>query len=265
VADVSLSVPPGRRIAVVGPSGAGKSSIAFLLLRFLPYESGSVRLNDVELDRLAGDDVRTAVGYVAQDAHLFDTTIAQNLRVGRRDASEQELREVVGRVGLLDWLDSLPAGLETAVGPAGSRLSGGQRRRIAVARALLARFDVLVLDEPTEHLDRAAADALTADLLSLTRGRSTILVTHRLDGLEAVDEVVVLSGGRLSERGSHARLLAAGGGYAALWEAEQAFSSSAPETPDPAASSTDGRKGATNGSVIAVAQEISFGQEELAP
>ncbi len=222
VVDVTLSVPPGHRVAVVGPSGAGKSSLAYVCLRFLPYEHGSVRLGDVELDRLAGDDVRTAVGYVAQDAHLFDTTVAQNLRVGRRDASGEELREALGRVGLLEWLDGLPEGLETDVGPAGSRLSGGQRRRIVVARALLARFDLLVLDEPTEHLDMAAADALTTDLLTLTRGRSTILVTHRLGGLEAVDEVVLLDGGRVVERGTHARLLASGGRYATLWRAEGA-------------------------------------------
>jgi thiol reductant ABC exporter CydC subunit len=219
---IDLAVPPGRRVAVVGPSGAGKSSLAYVLLRFLGYEEGSVRLDSVELSRLTGADARTVIGLVDQDSHLFDTTIARNLRIGRRDATDNELLEVVDRVGLADWLTDLPEGLETHVGPGGGRLSGGQRRRLAVARALLADFDILVLDEPTEHLDPAGADALNADLLSLTESRATVLVTHRLQGLPAVDEVVVLDGGVVVERGTHTALLDAGGRYAGLWRNEVA-------------------------------------------
>ena len=193
---VALSLPPGHRVAVVGPSGAGKSTMASVLLRFLAYEQGSVRLGAEEMDRLRGDDVRSAVGLVDQDAHLFDTTIAANLRIGRRDADDDELVDVLQRVGLGDWLATLPRGLRTTVGEGGFRVSGGQRRRLAVARALLADFDVLVLDEPTEHLDREGADALTADLLSLTERRTTLLITHERRGLEMVDEVVVVEDGR---------------------------------------------------------------------
>jgi thiol reductant ABC exporter CydC subunit len=193
---VDLTLAPGHRVAVVGPSGAGKSTIASVLLRFLDYEGGSVRLGTEELERLGGDDVRTAVGLVDQDAHLFDTTIAANLRIGRRDADDDELVDVLHRVGLGDWLATLPRGLRTTVGEGGFRVSGGQRRRLAVARALLADFDVLVLDEPTEHLDRLGADALTADLLSLTERRTTLLITHELRGLETVDEVVMVEHGR---------------------------------------------------------------------
>ncbi len=157
--------PPARRVAVVGPSGAGKSTLAAVLLRFLPLAGGSVLLNDVSIDRLAGDDLRTVVGLVGQDAYLFDATIAENLRIGRRQSTDDELRGVLDRVGLAGWLADLPSGLGTEVGRHGSRLSGGQRQRVAVARALLADFPVLVLDEPAEHLEPAAADALTSDIL----------------------------------------------------------------------------------------------------
>jgi ATP-binding cassette subfamily C protein CydCD len=136
---------------------------------------------------------------------------------------------VLGRVGLGDWFAGLPDGLRTEVGRSGARLSGGQRQRVAVARALLADFSILVLDEPAEHLDPAAADALTADLLALTEGRSTLFITHRLAGLEQVDEVIVLDGGAVVERGSHAELLSASGRYAALWWDELMHDPPAPE------------------------------------
>ncbi|HZM57411.1 MAG TPA: thiol reductant ABC exporter subunit CydC [Acidimicrobiales bacterium] len=214
---IDLSLPPGKRIAIVGPSGAGKSTLASVLLGFLPIEAGSVRLNGTSTAQLSGDDLRGLVGLVGQDAHLFDTSVAENLRIGRRSASDADLREVIGRVGLGPWLESLPAGLDTEVGRFGARVSGGQGQRLAVARALLADFPVLVLDEPAEHLDLDAADALTADLLAVTEGRSTVMITHRLTGLQAVDEILLVSGGRVVERGSHAELLECGANYAALW------------------------------------------------
>jgi thiol reductant ABC exporter CydC subunit len=213
--DVDLS--PGRRVAVVGRSGAGKTTLADVLVRFLPYEAGDVTLDGIPLARFAGDDVRRVVGLVDQDPHLFATTLAENLRIGRRQASDSELVAVLERVGLGDWLKGLPQGLATHVGRFGGSLSGGQRQRVAVARALLADFPVLLLDEPAEHLEPAAADALTADLLGLTEGRSTLLITHRMKGLEQVDEILVLDAGRVVERGPHATLLAAGGRYAGLW------------------------------------------------
>ena len=214
---IDLSLPTGRRVAIVGPSGAGKSTLAAVLLGFLPIEAGSVRLNGTSTAQLSGDDLRTLVGLVGQDAHLFDTSVAENLRIGRRAATDADLREVIGRVGLGTWLESLPSGLATQVGRFGARVSGGQRQRLAVARALLADFPVLVLDEPAEHLDLDAADALTADLLAVTEGRSTVLITHRLAGLENVDEILVVIGGRVVERGSHVELLEYGASYAALW------------------------------------------------
>ena len=218
---VDLDLGPGRRTAVVGPSGAGKTTLADVLVRFLPVDAGEATLDGVALERIAGDDVRHVVGLVEQSPHLFDTTLAENLRIGRRSASDAELAEVMVRVGLGPWADGLPDGLSTRVGPAGVRLSGGQRQRVAVARALLADFPVLVLDEPAEHLEPAAADALTADLLGLVSDRSAVLITHRLRGLDAVDEIVVLEGGVVVERGTNAELLARGGRYAGLWWEER--------------------------------------------
>jgi thiol reductant ABC exporter CydC subunit len=218
---VDLDLPPGRRVAVVGPSGAGKSTLAAVLLRFLPYAQGSVTLDGVELATLDGDTVRGVVGLAAQDAHVFDTTLEENLRLARRSATADELRAALAAARLLAWVDGLPEGLGTAVGEHGSRLSGGQRQRLALARVVLAGAPVLVLDEPAEHLDTTTADALTADLLDVTRGRTTLVITHRLTGLDQVDEVVVLDGGRVRERGTHADLVAGGGWYAEQWHRER--------------------------------------------
>jgi thiol reductant ABC exporter CydC subunit len=227
---VDLSLEPGRRVALVGPSGAGKSTLADVLVRFLPASAGTMLLDGVPIDQLAADDVRRVVGLVEQRAHLFDTSLGENLRVGRRSATDAELEGVLDRVGLGGWLAGLPDGLATKVGPAGARLSGGQRQRVSIARALLADFPILLLDEPTEHLDPPAADALTEDLLGLTEGRSTLLITHRLAGLQRVDEIVFLVDGRVAERGTHDELLDLGGRYAGAWWEERL--NDVPNTPD---------------------------------
>ncbi|MET9381887.1 thiol reductant ABC exporter subunit CydD [Streptomyces sp. NPDC002928] len=208
---VDLTLAEGRRIAVVGPSGSGKTTLAQVLLRFLDADAGSYTLGGVDAYALDGDDVRRHVGLCAQDAHLFDSSVRENLLLARKDATEDDLRDALARARLLDWADSLPDGLDTLIGEHGARLSGGQRQRLALARALLAGFPVLVLDEPAEHLDLATADALTADLLAATEGRTTLLITHRLAGLEAVDEILVLDEGRVVQRGSYAELAAVAG------------------------------------------------------
>lgn len=169
---------------------------------------------------LDGDDVRRLIGLCAQDAHLFDSSVRENLLLARKDATEDDLRGVLARARLLDWADSLPDGLDTLVGEHGARLSGGQRQRLALARALLADFPVLVLDEPAEHLDLPTADALTADLLAATEGRTTLLITHRLAGLDAVDEVIVLDGGQVVQRGTFEELVAVEGPLRAMAERE---------------------------------------------
>ncbi|ELS54538.1 thiol reductant ABC exporter subunit CydD [Streptomyces viridochromogenes] len=221
LADVDLTLEEGRRIAVVGPSGSGKTTLAQVLLRFLDVDAGSYTLGGVNANALDGDDVRRVVGLCAQDAHLFDSSVRENLLLAKKDATEAELRDALRRARLLDWADSLPDGLDTLVGEHGARLSGGQRQRLALARALLADFPVLVLDEPAEHLDLPTADVLTADLLAATEGRATLLVTHRLAGLEAVDEVVVLAEGRVVQRGTFAELTAADGPLREMVEREE--------------------------------------------
>ncbi|NHI08552.1 ABC transporter ATP-binding protein/permease [Streptomyces sp. KO7888] len=208
---LDLTLEKGRRVAVVGPSGSGKTTLAQVLLRFLDSDAGSYTLAGVDAYALAGDDVRRLVGLCAQDAHLFDSSVRENLLLARKDATEGELRDALGRARLLEWADGLPDGLDTLVGEHGARLSGGQRQRLALARALLADFPVLVLDEPAEHLDLPTADALTADLLAATEGRTTLLITHRLAGLRAVDEVIVLDRGRVAQRGTYAELVAVPG------------------------------------------------------
>ncbi|MFI7137525.1 thiol reductant ABC exporter subunit CydD [Streptomyces massasporeus] len=225
LAGLDLTLEEGRRIAVVGPSGSGKTTLAQVLLRFLDAREGSYTLAGVDAYGLRSDDVRGLVGLCAQDAHLFDSSLRENLLLARKDAGEEHLRAALGRARLLDWADSLPDGLDTLVGEHGARLSGGQRQRLALARALLADFPVLVLDEPAEHLDLPTADALTADLLAATSGRTALLITHRLAGLEAVDEVIVLDEGRVVQRGPYAELLAADGPLRGMAEREAAAES----------------------------------------
>ncbi|WP_405871162.1 thiol reductant ABC exporter subunit CydD [Streptomyces sp. NBC_00005] len=217
---LDLTLDQGRRIAVVGLSGSGKTTLAQVLLRFLDVDAGSYTLAGVDAYALDGDDVRRLVGLCAQDAHLFDSSVRENLLLARKDVTEDDLRDALARARLLDWADSLPDGLDTLVGEHGARLSGGQRQRLALARALLADFPVLVLDEPAEHLDLPTADALTADLLAATEGRTTLLITHRLAGLEAVDEVVVLDEGRVVQRGTYAELAAVPGPLRGMVERE---------------------------------------------
>ena len=197
---VDLDLESGRRVALVGPSGAGKSTLAAVLARFVEYESGSIQLDGVELRDLSGEQVRNVVGLVEQDAHIFDSTLRENLRLAKPGATDPELLSALAQARLGDWVTTLPLGLDTPVGEHGSSLSGGQRQRIAVARALLADFPILVLDEPSEHLDAQTADALIADLLAATEGRTTLLITHRLVGLDGIDEIVVLDQGQVVER-----------------------------------------------------------------
>ncbi|HEY5990620.1 MAG TPA: thiol reductant ABC exporter subunit CydC [Streptosporangiaceae bacterium] len=215
---VDLDLAPGRRVALVGPSGAGKSTVAAVLLRFCDLAGGTATLGGADLAGYAADDVRAVIGGCAQDPHLFDTTIRENIRLARPDADQDALDSVAARARLLRWIRSLPSGWDTPVGAHGAVVSGGERQRIALARALLADPPLMILDEPTAHLDPENRRALMADLLAVTEGRGVLLITHDLLGLHQLDEIVVLEQGRVAGRGGQRELLKTCDLYRRMWE-----------------------------------------------
>jgi thiol reductant ABC exporter CydC subunit len=199
---LTMSIPAASRVALVGPSGAGKSSVVNTLLRFWALEGGQARLGGTPLERVSQETPRRRIAWVAQDTHLFNTTIRANIALARPHASTTEITEAAGAAQLGDWIDSLPEGLDTMVGEQGAQISGGQRQRLALARALLARTPILVLDEPTSGLDEATAERLLHDVMSTTTGKSILYVTHRLDELADFDDVVVIEDGRATRQRS---------------------------------------------------------------
>jgi ATP-binding cassette, subfamily C, bacterial CydC len=218
---LDLDLGPGRRVGIIGPSGAGKSTVASVLLRFCEVAGGSVTMGGADLACYRPDDVRTVIGGCPQDSHIFNGTIAANLRLARPAATTDDLAAAAARARLLPWIHSLPQGWDTPVGAHGAAMSGGERQRLILARALLADPAVLILDEPTAHLDPEARSALTADLLTLTEGRATLLITHDLDGLDALDEIIVLDRGQVTQRGTHGQLVRTDGPYRQMLAARQ--------------------------------------------
>jgi thiol reductant ABC exporter CydC subunit len=198
LAGVDLRLDPGRRVALVGPSGAGKTTVVNLLLRFLDPEAGRATLAGRDVREYREEDVRAVFAYAGQDAHIFDSSIRENVKLGRPGASDDDIVAALRRARLDGWVARLPHGLDTLVGEEGEALSGGQRQRLTLARALLSAAPVLLLDEPTAHLDPETAGEIVRDVLDAAAGRSVLLITHRSEGLELVDEVVVLAEGRVA-------------------------------------------------------------------
>jgi ATP-binding cassette, subfamily B, bacterial len=218
--DVSFTVPAGALVALVGPSGAGKTTISYLVPRLYDVRAGSVRISGVDVRDATLASVNATVGMVTQDAHLFHDTIRANLLFSRPEATTEELTEALRAAQILPLIQSLPEGLETVVGDRGYRLSGGEKQRLAIARLLLKAPAVVVLDEATAHLDSESEHAVQLALATALRGRTSIVIAHRLSTVRAADEILVVVAGRIVERGRHLELLAARGIYADLYRTQ---------------------------------------------
>ena len=214
--DVSILIEPGRRVAVVGETGSGKTTFAKLAVRLLEPAEGTVAIGGVDVRRIRREELRARVAFVPQEGFLFDTTVGENLRYGKLDATDDDLRSALADLELSEWLDGLPNGLATQVGERGGTLSAGERQLVALVRAWLSNPDMLVLDEATSAVDPALEVRLRRAIERLTTGRTSITVAHRLSTAEGADEVLVFDRGRLVERGTHAKLVELGGVYAAM-------------------------------------------------
>ena len=217
---VSFRAEPGQLVALVGTSGAGKSTIAQLIPRLYDVDSGAVRLGGVDVRDLTLDSIRDTIGMVTQDGHLFHESIRANLLLAQPEAPEEELWDALRRARLADLVETLPDGLDTVVGERGYRLSGGERQRLTIARVLLARPRVVILDEATAHLDSTSEAAVQAALREALTGRTAVVIAHRLSTVRTADVILVVEAGRIIERGTHTELLAAGGRYEELYRTQ---------------------------------------------
>jgi ABC-type transport system involved in Fe-S cluster assembly fused permease/ATPase subunit len=220
--DVSLEVPAGTSLAVVGPSGAGKSTLARLLYRFYDPTAGRITIDNVDIAHITQKSLREAIGIVPQDTVLFNESIAYNIAYGRDGASREEVEKAARGAAIDGFIAALPKGYESMVGERGLKLSGGEKQRVAIARTLLKDPPILILDEATSALDSRTEEAIQATLDAAARGRTTIVIAHRLSTVVGADQIVVLDDGRVAERGTHAELLAKGGLYAELWNRQAA-------------------------------------------
>ena len=218
---VSFEVPAGRTVAIVGPSGAGKSTLSRLLFRFYEPQGGRITIDGQDIAAVRQDSLRAAIGMVPQDTVLFNDTIGYNIRYGRWDASEAEVREAARLAQIDRFIESLPEGYDTPVGERGLKLSGGEKQRVAIARTILKGPPILVLDEATSALDSFTEREIQAALDRVSQGRTTLVIAHRLSTVINADEILVLDQGRVVERGDHTGLLARGGVYAALWNRQR--------------------------------------------
>lgn len=219
---ISFSIPAGTMTALVGPSGAGKTTVSALIPRLYDVTSGVIKVGGIDLREIALQELRDSIGVVAQDPHLFHETIAANLRYAKPDANEDEMRQACAAAQIIDLIDSLPQGFETVVGERGHRLSGGEKQRLAIARVLLKRPRIVILDEATAHLDSENERLVHGALTEALAGRTSIVIAHRLSTVKAADQILVLAEGKIVEQGRHDQLIASGGLYAEL-VAKQSF------------------------------------------
>ncbi|MCQ8781353.1 ABC transporter ATP-binding protein/permease [Aurantimonas sp. CSK15Z-1] len=227
---ISFEVPPGKSVAIVGPSGAGKSTISRLLFRFYDVTSGRITIDGQDIAERRQESVRAAIGIVPQDTVLFNDTIAYNIRYGRVDAADGDVRAAAELAQIGPFIEQLPEGFDTMVGERGLKLSGGEKQRVAIARTILKAPPILVLDEATSALDTHTEQEIQSALDQVSKNRTTLTIAHRLSTIIGADEIIVLRAGEIVERGAHAELLAKGGLYAEMWamqreasEAEEAL------------------------------------------
>lgn len=218
---LSFELPSGGTLAIVGPSGAGKSTLLRLLLRFWDYEDGEIWLDGQKLRACDQEAVRARIGVVSQHTYLFNATVRENLLLARPGATKAEMIQAARRAQIHEFILSLPDGYDTMIGEQGLRLSGGQRQRLAIARALVKDVPMLILDEPTANLDALTERSVLGSLREAAKGRTVLTVTHRIVGLEAADEILVLGGGRIVERGRHHELLQMEGLYHRMWNSQR--------------------------------------------
>ncbi|MFC0408793.1 ABCB family ABC transporter ATP-binding protein/permease [Roseomonas elaeocarpi] len=272
---LSFTVPPGRTLAIVGPTGAGKSTVSRLLFRFYDVSGGAVSVDGHDVRAVTQESLRAAIGVVPQDTVLFNDTIRYNIAYGRPDATQAEIEEAARLAQVHDFVLRLPDGYDTRVGERGLKLSGGEKQRVAIARTILKNPRILILDEATSALDTRTESEIQSALRGVSRGRTTLVIAHRLSTVVDADEIIVLAEGQVAERGSHAALLAAGGTYAAMWrrqseavaaaEAAAAADLAAPRDPDSARRRLGGGPEAGEGGTAARGTSATRGSSAEVP